>query len=302
MKKLRLLLLGLLVVGIVFWLARLPGGLPDPQYQGRHLSSLLAITNNSLTMYSFGGSFEGGRMITFDKMEIEAIRHIGTNALPFLLHELSAHDSAFVNKLRQWADKQSVIKLRHTAAPLRQLRALDAFRVLGPVAEPAIPALVKLIDKPDWTTAPALKALGGIGTRAVPVLTNALTHTNAFVRRTAAETIAQYAAHVLEAVPILIRSLSDADAGVRAAAATSLGLVEWKLSTSVPALAKCLEDPDPKVRQAAAGALSNFGPKARPAVPALLKAFDTADQDTRTRIHNALRIIDSAAAAQAGFK
>jgi hypothetical protein len=115
----------------------------------------------------------------------EAIRQIGTNAVPSLIaqlrHKQTIKEPRWKQELRTWLAKQSLIKINlpHPISERRQaLAALDA---LGPKAKDATPALELLLHEtpPDPQ---ALLVLARIGPEAIPALTRALTNDEKVIR------------------------------------------------------------------------------------------------------------------------
>ena len=109
----------------------------------------------------------------------EAIRAMGKDAIPTLLHLVSTRDSAYrriVIKLSRDYDSFPV-HLRNRDR-LQQMGAFG-FRVLGDEARPAVPALIKLLDDRDLQVRMAaeysLAVIGPPSRPAVPVLTKLLT-------------------------------------------------------------------------------------------------------------------------------
>lgn len=76
-----------------------------------------------------------------------AIRAIGTNALPVLLTMLGAHDSPVKERIVKLSERQSFLRL--TSARQYHLMARNGFQILGRTAQPALPALSKLAQDPD---------------------------------------------------------------------------------------------------------------------------------------------------------
>jgi hypothetical protein len=171
----------------------------------------------------------------------EAVRHIGTNALPVLLHLIHAKDSALKLRLVALARKQQLIKIHFVPAAQRNIQASMAFIVLGDTAKGAVPALVKMFD--ESLSADSLSAtedaLTWIGPAAKP------------------------------AIPVLLRTATNANSRVRANALWALGAIHAEPQLCVPALIPGLNDSDNWARVSAAHALGMFGSNAQPAIPAL---------------------------------
>ncbi len=73
----------------------------------------------------------------------QAIQAMGSNAVPFLVHELQVKDSVLKRKLVWLAQKQKFIRFRFVDAETRHDRARAALKTLGPAAKPAIPVLIE---------------------------------------------------------------------------------------------------------------------------------------------------------------
>lgn len=121
-----------------------PGASPDPEYDGKPLSQWL----NNLSTWQYSR----GRVI--NPQAKEALLHVGTNALPLLLNWIAKPISG-------WSSPE-------------EDRAVEGFEMLGSVAKPAVPDLIKLIgqnqDYPE-------RALVFIGKDAVPSLADKLLET-----------------------------------------------------------------------------------------------------------------------------
>lgn len=101
-----------------------------------------------------------------------------------------------------------------------------ALQKLGPKAESAIPALVKVLDAKDRTRSTwACEILGKIGPNGVPALIKALGHEDSDVRAHAAEALGGMGPQAKAASKALNNALSDSDANVRRAAAKALDAI-----------------------------------------------------------------------------
>jgi HEAT repeat protein len=189
-----------------------------------------------------------------------------------------------------------------------------AFRELadmGASAQPALPALVKAVERGDSQEQGALSTVSkAAGTKSVPALTNALASRNATVRQSVAEILGEMGPDARAAIPFLEARLDDAEplvvlqtayalrkvdgqthgavavmvkllahgnAEIRAGAAAVLGEFGDESSEAVPALLRTLGDASPQVRAMSARALGMIGPAARPAIPLLLLLLDDAN-------------------------
>jgi len=171
----------------------------------------------------------------------EAVRYIGTNAIPELLHLLHAKDSALKLRLVALAQKQRLIKIHFVPAAQRNIQASRAFIVLGDTAKGAVPALVKMFDE-------------RLSTDSLSAIEDALTWIGPAAK---------------PAIPVLLRTATNSNSRVRANALWALGEVHAEPQLCVPALMQGLNDSDDWARLCAAHALGMFGTNAQPAIPAL---------------------------------
>jgi HEAT repeat protein len=256
----------------------------EPSYDGQSLSHwLVALTDNSP---------EGNP----ERAE-EAIRQIGTNAIPLLVRYASytpppwqstavAAISTFGKWLgRAWYDPWNTSQVRGEGA-------LMALGILGPSAASAIPELTRLMNSPnDFDRAKnATFALGHLGGESLPPLMTVLTNPQSPMCGMAALSLSLLGTNARPAVPILIGYLRATNM-LAACAATSLGMLRQEPHLVVPALTQALHDPRPEIRCAAAHALEQFGDQARSAQPALLSLLNDTDDRTRYVATNALRNI-----------
>jgi len=268
----------------------------EPSFQGRTLGDWLADIANT----------EDSEPETARN----AVRQIGTNAIPHLLGMMRAEDSKLKETFITLLDKAHINRIRIPNASDKHSRAFLGFWALGPQASSAIPELKALASNPKFVST-AARALVEIGPAGVEAAVAGLADTNAIVRRQTAgalgfpgivrfttnATPAQMAvlrAQAEFAIPPLIRALSDSDELTRARAATSLGLFGQNPELAVPALIKNLHETNGwRVPASAAKGLGRFGTNAASALPAL-KAI-TGHQDSRVResVNSAIEAIES---------
>lgn len=117
---------------------------------------------------------------------VEALRQIGTNALPQIIAQLRQpvlrQEPQWRRTLRTLLGKQSLIKITIPRAPDRRVEALAALDAIGPMAKAAVPDLEALLHEnpPDHR---ALMVLAHIGPEASPALTRALTNDEKVIRQ-----------------------------------------------------------------------------------------------------------------------
>jgi hypothetical protein len=194
---------------------------PEPEYGGRKLRQWLYVQS---------------RDFTNSQEAAEAVRHIGTNALPWLLewtnYEPAGWKMALATKAPAATRRLGYFRFQRPADDLCWLGTFG-FEILGPQARPALPEVQRRMadwGKP-WRACRAMEAYTGItGPSAVPALVSALVSTNANCRHSAA---------------CCLDSLGTNGA------------------PAAPALRKALNDPDPLVRRVAGGALQKALPQTR---------------------------------------
>lgn len=202
----------------------------------------------------------------------EAIRAIGTNAIPFLLQMLREHDSEVKTLFFKWMAKQDVIQLDHVPANDRHYEAVAAFKVLGSKASNAVPELLKIYtrNKHEDVLVSVSDCLGYIGPAASP------------------------------AIPALLRCANGStEETSRYAAISALGEIGAQPEFVVPKLIPILSDADSFARCQSAVALGNFGSQAWTAIPLIIENLDREhDPWWRNKYFMALHEIDWDAAAE----
>jgi HEAT repeat protein len=139
-----------------------------------------------------------------------------------------------------------------------RLEAAEGLRNLGPMAKPAVPALLELIDEKGQISSVAWQALVSIGdadtaAEIAKLLGDAAKSKS--VRCSAAWALARMPSQSAIAVPALIRVSHDPDAEIRECVASGLKELGTDAGEAAPALRRLLSDEAPKVRIAAAVAL-----------------------------------------------
>jgi len=257
MKPKRRLLLGLLLTSL------LAGGAlylfldREPSYQGRSLSSWLTELDSFV------------HLSKYRKAE-EAVRHMGTNALPHLLTMLEIRDSKLKRQFISLTRKQRWLKLRVTPDYHHHIRAGNALLALGTNATPAVSVLADWIDP------------------------ESVSRKDVLTRLQALKVLGELAPLAQDAVPALLRSLDDQEPKIRGSAALTLGQIGQEPATVVPALITCLRDPNPEVRGSTMSALGKFGANAKAAVPALEQALNEVNVNNQHLALSALYKIEPA--------
>jgi len=149
---------------------------------------------------------------------------------------------------------------------------------VGAAAEPAMPELLRALDKDHWPHKYAgyfsARALGNIGKPAIPGLCKVFAGGDAAARANAARALGWMGADAKEAVPALIgRFKNDSSGTVRGRAAVALIEIDPTGAEVISALAEALGDKAYGVRHTVAKVLGTCGPAAKAAIPALEKAL-----------------------------
>jgi hypothetical protein len=223
------------VPGLVIWKATGP---VEPAYEGKLLSDWLeGHVRGSAANPPFNSP-------GWQKAD-EALRQIGTNAIPTLLRMMRAVDSPAKLKVVRLAEKQRLFRMRYRYAISRNQEAEYAFQVLGSNAVNAVPELIEiyeasLSESSHRCAVIALIDIGRAANAAIPALLKNFTHTN-----------------------------SD----VRFHAVTAVAYIGGEPDEVLPALRSVLKDPNKRVCWNAIMGLRKHGTRARPAVPDLLEVL-----------------------------
>ena len=283
----------LLAISLVFF-ASMPR---EPRYEGRALSAWLADLDVSIRQRLPKEQSTELRAQKQKKRAVaeEAIRQIGTNSLDSLIRMLKAKDSNLKQLQQAWASKLPWIKIRVRAASEQRHLANEAFRILGPTAEPAIAALIRMLEERDEVEVPiTTEALVAIGPKVVLPLRIALTNQIARVQNAALGVLSepQLAPHAKSAVPEIVKCLGATSAGVRYVAAFALGEIRTEPALVVPALVDRLGDTNTYVRAHAVLALGKLAGESKAAVPMLRRLLDDPEESVRSTTTKVLMEID----------
>jgi len=254
---------------------------PEPRYEGRLLSFWLENPDNFIPE-GFDPSAAG----------VQAVRAIGTNAIPTLLQWISYEPSPLRQKLRNLLQNlPGPLKPRN--GQIEWLRATDAgiaFAILGSQAHAAVPELVHLaLTSSDTNRAQrCIDSLFHIGPAALPGVFTIVTNTHAKKRLFAISRIHDLGTNAVSAVPVLLKCLEDNDDEVVQAAAATLSELALLPATTVPALKNALQSANARRRAFIIGGFYGFGAAAKPAVPQLQAALFDSSQDVRRCATNVL--------------
>jgi hypothetical protein len=233
MRKHRALLIATAFVGLALTLALLLRHDDEPRYNGRPLSKWLQVYSENVMSQNTP---------EFSEAE-QAIRTIGTNALPYLLKWIQQqpppwHRTAH-RKLPESVSDSAPVRLLIDGRGYETANgAMLAFDILGSNAAPAIPEMVAAMNgTTNRTTAVRIiAALSGIGAPALPHMAAALSNTNQTGRSAIPAYIRLMARHVgtNACLPPLTAALQDPDPAVRSSASWALSKLAPDLLTNAP--------------------------------------------------------------------
>lgn len=261
-----LIMLAAILVCIFFFR---PAARREPVYRGKTLTQWLKRLDDG---EAFG--IGSGRLPSVTGAQIEAaeaIRAIGTNALPFLLEDIHAHPSEkdvwiqLNRKLDRFTmghfGRRSFGLADVTSEDRIRWRAAQGLSALGPLAKPAVPELTRLLFTNYFHSSikEAAYALAGISPDGIVVLTNSLQPTNEWSGMCAIWALGQHPAAGTNVIPFLIRATTSSSEGTACGAIQVLGLFHTDAEHVVPALTNALSSSNAAVRRDAARALFEFG-------------------------------------------
>jgi len=258
----------------------------EPEYNGKKLSEWIEFCR-------------GGDYSQLQSAQ-DAVRKIGTNGLPWLVKWMSYDTPKWKTQLLASTSYRLVpapIKNFLVSPILRAQQARQGFFVLGTIASPAIPDLVRMTDRwPGESARGALDALRVLDAEpdALSALVAIATNRSkpAGIRQLAMYAVAtlhfveKYESWVVPAVLPCLDEEPMAESTVRA-------LASFKIppDIGVPVLTKAAASKSAEVRVWAVVALGRYGSQATPAIPALLHAIHDSDPRVQQEAVDALKAI-----------
>ncbi len=245
----------------------------EPVYQGKPLSAWLR---------DYGGwDTTPAEWVKAKRRAEDAVRQIGTNAVPTLLEMLGKTQLPRSSKLMELWDRHVAnvnyfpFWVRHPAWYKHQARYLNmegeiGFKILGADAQQAVPELMNIYQRTlsmDSLSAmdsrvAVSRALIDIGPAAIPPFLRWAASTNEDERLIAVHALSQIHARPSEVVPVLVKFLSHTNVQVRIEVAEGLGNFEAEARQTVPALVQLLSDRNGIVRESATNTLKKIDPEA----------------------------------------
>lgn len=238
----------------------------EPAYLGRPLSNWLTLYDAAYPSAILPTLGNQPTLAGFTAAD-QAVRQMGTKAIPVLLRRLACRDSDLGERISLMLQKQDLFKVPYSRPLMKNLEAAHALRALGTLASASLPKLLSIY---------------------------ALTETNSYHRVYVTSIFAALGPAASEAVPTLIAGLSSgltAPSGavptrgyrgemVRASSALALGEIHSHPEISIPALAVSLSDPSLEVKSLAARSLGKFGAAAQPAISQLVGLLKTGESNS----------------------
>jgi len=264
----------------------------EPQYKGKRLSEWL--------LSAYHDDRSGPTVFGTDSMH-DALAHMGTNALPFLIKWIQYEPLPWPKLLQSiWNKLPRIIRYGRLAQGVEQMRMAEAAReglvLLGPEARTAIPQLIRIVTDPDhhsaMTLARSTSGLERLGTNSVPVLVSALFDPEQRNRYMIVEVLGLMLmldrTNATEVVPVFLGCLEDTEASVVTSAARALGNAALEPASVVPGLTRMLQHSNAWARATAATSLGRIGAPASSAVPSLISILSDTELRVRREATNAL--------------
>jgi peptidoglycan/xylan/chitin deacetylase (PgdA/CDA1 family) len=281
-KRHRIVLMGLLlaVLAIAAWFALRPS---EPEYQGKKLSAWLDDLVGASSVESEDA--DAADVVRRQTQSADVIRHIGTNALPYLLRLLEdkPQESPFRDRIEDLLNKQPIEQIRLPERKDRSWHAFQGFAALGPIASPSIPKLERML-KDERLSCEAVECLRVIGSAAIPTLIRAVTNSDRRAQSRALLTLGDFGPAVSQLTPMMLEIVRTtnhalADQALRVLSAINetptnyLSLFEAQLG-------------DPRTTRGAAFALARIG---TPGLPPLLEALTNDQLEIKSSVIAALQ-------------
>lgn len=259
----RRICLGLLLLAVVVGVGLFVASLfreREPEYEGKSLSHWVEAINPDSRAFP--------PVAVRPTAESDAISHLGTNSLPYLLNWICYEQPSWKTNLLTVIKKTFHCTLDDHQSR-RAERAAWALTMLHTNAEKAIPSLAALMNSPTTPIGASRTTMALMGLQNdLPSAAMALT-TNRYpkVRRESIGLLLLRDA----SIAVFIQYLADTDETVAQRAAWELGEVARQPNLAVPALIESLKDKRPSIRRTAIMALGRFHNQARLAIPALMR-------------------------------
>ena len=197
-----------MVAGICIFTAILLWPSSEPCYQGKRLSAWaeqMSYSDSKAETWLDEGGVDPA-ILKRREEAVNAIRHIGTDALPYAI------------KWCVW--REPIFSFDENEEDPRPLKGMAIFKALGPEAKSAVPQLIALSGKGGYGA--IANSLEYIGPDAVPALVEALTNSNDLVRNCALNVLGNLASTNQTALDAIVASLDDKNPRIQSTAASAL--------------------------------------------------------------------------------
>ncbi|TAL07464.1 MAG: HEAT repeat domain-containing protein [Verrucomicrobia bacterium] len=250
---------------------------PDPLYQGKKLSQWM-------------DDFAARKPSQFN----EAVREIGTNSLPRVVHNLAKNDSEIHLRYRVLWEKTPAKIQKYLPAPRPLLQPVHGANVFHYIGTNSLPCAIALLQHPSSTVRQSaawgictLRRQSEAANQAIPALTIALADSEKQVRFYALLAFKEMGAAASNAVPAITKILAGtpqpggSDFYLRAAAASALGKIGPAAESSLPALKSALQSPNSYLCGQAAVAIWRVSGDVDTALPALLQVMPAESEHSK---------------------
>lgn len=189
----------------------------------------------------------------------------------------------------------ALVRATHSDAVLLRRAAANTLGVIGPSAEPAIPALVDLVlfDEHEEVRDLAAGALGSIGPAAEGSLVQLLSDADPGVRLRAATALSRLTAAAPTTIAALRNTVQDESPALRIAALTTLWSFTRDPAVVVDAAIDEVSHEDRETRMGAVKLIEALGPAAKPGVERLNRLAVEGNRVVRQAARRALRAIEA---------
>lgn len=263
------------LLGVVITFLLIATSSREPEHAGRTASEwALDFEARPFTLDSIGLPLNYGDIMHRHDKAAEAFKHMGSDAVPWLIRSLQWKDSRVKKAFRALNDKQSIMTFSFANPPPKKQYLLYGLHSIGPEAKSAIPVVEAHLGLEKFEHV-AAETLGRLGPDSIPALRRGLTNENRRVPYQCAESLGEFGPQAAEAVPQLIRMLEESDGGDSLIA--TLGKIGPAALPAVPLICKRLKAESSWTKRSAIVALGEFGPSAKERLPTLLELFDEID-------------------------
>jgi len=255
----------------------------EPSYEGKSLSEWIARAG-----------------LAPDDVEVTnavvTVTHIGTNAIPCLLHWIRFETPRWYRNLDNFVPDPILGRIGNSLVfhYAKSEAAVMAFSILQTNAAAAIPELTRLMNDTNKPMAAkqAARALASLGKDALPHLLQALTNATPDqldYLLPAIGSMSYLGTNAAPAIPLIVQIANRTNSNVFGSAIDALGRLKIKPKVVIPVLTGFLASTNnPELFVGAISAVGRFGDQAQSAIPAILPILTNSDPKARSKATNAL--------------